>query len=65
MAKKQEDSIKFTLKELEKFYICAFNHGFESKLVCGGLGRINEYNDVSQQTLALAIIKAKVGFKDE
>lgn len=61
---KQDDQVKFTLEELEKFYICAFEAGFESKLVCTGFGRIMVNDRVSPQALAIALIKAKGGFKE-
>ena len=37
--------IKLTYGQLKKFHLEAFKQGFESKNVCGGLGKLEDVNE--------------------
>lgn len=38
--------IKLTYGQLKKFHLEAFKQGFESKNVCGGLGKLDSVNQL-------------------
>lgn len=50
-----DEIVKLTYKQLQKFHLEAFNQGADARLVCGGLGSLDEVNP---QFTNLALYKA-------
>lgn len=54
----QSKKFTLTLEQLQKFHLEAFKQGYESKNVCGSLGKLNEPNkDLTIRALVLSFVK--------
>lgn len=50
--------VKLTYSQLKKFHLEAFKQGYESRLVCGGLGRLDGINSsLTNKALIKSFIK--------
>ena len=53
-----DEIIKLTYGQLKRFHLEAFKQGFESKNICGGLGKLDNVNSsLTNEALIKSFIK--------